>query len=233
MNKLLWCLSWGIPLAMLASALPLQADDSEQAHGQIDSTPHPSAKTPVHPKGGPCDGLTVEGIKRVLKLPFKLSANGLTDEGISGYVEELIELSNEYCIESINRQMSSLRSTLLDKIQSFRVQGRAESKQNSEFGGWYTKVMDAMDATWKFEGDTAVAVNTAKPFNTALSHFYTEMDAFINHESENSKPVINRLKITGKLIMKGIERTIITQQLLAYIDERRVRKSGLRSVHEE
>lgn len=233
MKKLLWRLVWSISSTAFVSVIPLQADDFKQDQGQIESAQHPSIKAPLPSKSGPCDGLRVEEVKKILKLPFKLSENGLTDQGVSGYVEELIELSNEYCIESINRQMAALRSVLLDKIKSFRIQGQAEIRENSEFNEWYARLSDAMNATWKFEDDTAIAVNTSKPFNTTLSHFYTELDAFINHNQENNTPAINRLKITSKLIIKGIERTIITQQFMAYLDERRIHKPGLRSVYEE
>jgi hypothetical protein len=233
MKKLLWCLFTTLPLTTLAYVMPLHGDDTEKGQGQIQASPHTTSVGRIQSKGQPCVGLTVEGVKKILKLPFKLSRNGLTDQGILGYVEELIELSKDLCIESINRQMGALRPVLLDKIESFRIQGLTLSKENSEFEGWYTKIIDAMNATWKFEGNTAIAVNVAKPFNVTLAHFYTELDAFINHEQENNTPTFNRIKITSKLIIKSIERTILTQQFLAYLDKRRAHTSGLRSPYEE
>ncbi|MBX9696816.1 MAG: hypothetical protein K2X98_06065 [Alphaproteobacteria bacterium] len=234
MKKLLWFLLGALPLTAVVSVMPLQADDTQGDQEQIHASPPTTSMGLIHSKGQqPCDGLTVEGVRKILKLPFKLSNNGLSDQGVSGYMEELIELSKDHCIESINRQIAALRPVLLDKIESFRIQGLTLSKDNSEFEGWYVKIIDAMNATWKFEGNTAVAVNVAKPFNITLAHFYTQLDAFINHEHENNTSALNRLKLTSKLIIKSIERTIVTQQFLAYLDERRTHTSKLRSPYEE
>jgi hypothetical protein len=234
MKKLLWRFLMTLPFTVLASFIPLHADDTQGDQEQIHASPRTTSRGLIQSKGQqPCDGLTVEGVKKTLKLPFKLSDNGLSDHGVSGYVEELIELSKDHCIESINRQIGALRSVLLDKIESFRIQGLTLSKENSEFEGWYAKIIDAMNATWKFEGDTAVAVNVAKSFNITLAHFYAQLDAFINHEHENNTSAINRLKLTSKLIIKSIERTIVTQQFLAYLNERHAYTSKLRSPYEE
>ncbi len=234
MKRLLWRHLVTLPLTALASFMPIHADETQGDKDQIHASPPTISRALIPSKGlQPCDGLTVEGVKKIIKLPFKLSNNGLSDQGVSGYVEELIELSKDHCIESINRQIAALRPVLLDKIESFRIQGLTLSKENSEFEGWYVKIIDAMNATWKFEGNTAVALNMAKPFNITLAHFYTELDAFINHAQENNTPAINRLKLTSKLIIKGIERTIVTQQFLAHLDERRAHTGKLRSPYEE
>ncbi|KAB2835951.1 MAG: hypothetical protein F9K49_02805 [Caedimonadaceae bacterium] len=180
-----------------------------------------------------CDKVDLHHFESNLSFPFKLSNYGLQQVGVHAYLEDLMELGHDGCTESLNKQLGALRQELVSKLQNWREQSRQVPDSVVDFASKRDLIFEDMEKIWVFTNDIAVDGNkkdtpTSASFRRNLSKFYADVDGLLVEYAHTEDPKLRILNNTSKYVLKGIERTIITQQFLAYA----VESSGqLRSVH--